>query len=203
MTVLSIVLMGGTVLFPNDGIHQILGMALFILWICHTFLNRRWYGALFRGKYVPYRVMQTVVNLGIAVCSLLLMISGMMMAWFVPAEIVGNGLGFARTVHLVSSHWYYVLMAFHIGLHLNMMAGKMKIHGWLPRVIFLITGIYGLYAFIIRGVWKYMFLRQHFFFFDFERGYVLFVVDYLSILVLMAGLSYYLRKLILKIKVSA
>ena len=41
MTALSIILMGGTVLFPDDKIHQILGMALLALWAVHIILNRR------------------------------------------------------------------------------------------------------------------------------------------------------------------
>jgi len=38
---------------------------------------------------------------------------------------------------------------------------------------------------------QYMFLQQQFFFFDFDRGYVLFAVDYLSILVLFAAVAHY------------
>ena len=42
MTILSIILMGGTVFFPNDKVHQILGMVLIFLWALHIALNRRW-----------------------------------------------------------------------------------------------------------------------------------------------------------------
>ena len=38
---------------------------------------------------------------------------------------------------------------------------------------------------------QYMFLQQQFFFFDFDKGYVLFAVDYLSILVLFAAVAHY------------
>lgn len=41
MTILSIMLMGGTMLFPNDRIHQIYGIALVVLWAVHVVLNRR------------------------------------------------------------------------------------------------------------------------------------------------------------------
>ena len=51
MTLLSIILMGGASLFPSDIIHEILGMALFLLWAVHITLNRRWYSSIFRGKY--------------------------------------------------------------------------------------------------------------------------------------------------------
>ena len=194
MTLLSIILMGGTVLFPDDRIHQICGIALVVLWAVHVVLNRRWYGSLFKGKYQLFRIMQLVVNCGVLICALLLMISGLLMAWFIPADWVGGALGFARTTHLLASHWYYIFMAFHIGLHASKIANKMKIHGLVPRIICILISLYGIYAFIIRGVWKYMFGLQQFFFFDFNRGYVLFALDYISIIVLFATIMHYIRK---------
>ena len=197
MTLLSVVLMGGTILFPDDRVHQILGMVLLLLWICHTILNHRWYGSLFRGKYQPYRVMQIVVNLALSLCAALLMVSGMMMAWFVPSEFVGGALGFARTAHLVSSHWYYLFMCAHLGMHASMVLGKIlkgRPMPIIPRIIIALTSLYGVYAFIVRGIAKYLFLRQQFFFLDLERGYLLFAADYLSILVLLATLSHFLGK---------
>ena len=59
------------------------------------------------------------------------------------------------------------------------------------RVLVLLISAYGVYAFISRGLVQYMFLQQQFFFFDFDRGYVLFTVDYLSILVLFAAVAHY------------
>ena len=50
MTILSIILMGGNFLFPAEIVHEILGTGLFVLWSVHIFLNRRWYGAIFKGK---------------------------------------------------------------------------------------------------------------------------------------------------------
>ena len=198
MTVLSIILMGGTVLFPDDRVHQIMGMSLLALWAVHIALNRRWFGSLFRKNFAPFRIMQLVVNCGILICALLLMISGLLMAWFIPADWVGGALGFARTTHLLASHWYYIFMAFHIGLHGAMLASKMKIHGIVPRVICIIISLYGVYAFITRGLWKYMFGLQQFFFFDFEHGYVLFALDYVAIIVLIGTVSYFLCKLLSK-----
>ena len=198
MTLLSVILMGGTVLFPDDRIHQICGISLIVLWVVHIVLNRRWYGALFKGKYQPYRIMQLVVNCGVLVCALFLMISGLLMAWFVPGEWVGCALGFARTTHLLASHWYYIFMAFHIGLHAAIIASKMKIHVIVPRVICIIISLYGVYAFITRGLWKYMFGLQQFFFFDFERGYILFALDYVAIIVLFGTVAHYIGKLLVR-----
>ena len=200
MTLLSVILMGGTMLFPNDLVHQILGIVLLFLWAFHVALNQKWFTSLFRGKYTPFRIMQIVVNIGVLFCAAMLMISGLLMASFVPSEIVGDALGFARVSHLVFSHWYYLFMSFHIGLHLNMMMSKMRLNGIAPKVIIALVSVYGAYAFIVRGVAKYLFLAQQFFFFDFERGYLLFVLDYISILFLFATISHLASKLIFRRK---
>ena len=230
MTILSIILMGGNYLFPADLIHEILGVGLFVLWAVHIILNHRWYaslaqasklitstnandrrsyGAIFRGKYNPYRVMQTVINCCILICTIFLMISGIILSnhLFTFLNIQG-GLGFARIAHLLASHWYYLFMSLHIGLHVGMVfgnkgtstsAGSSTGSGTtrtaiIPRLLLALSCAYGIYAFIIRGVWKYLILQQQFFFFDLERGYILFAIDFISIIILFATLSHLLAK---------
>ena len=190
MTILSIILMGGNYLFPADIVHEILGVALFVLWAVHITLNRRWYGAIFRGKYNPYRVMQTVINCCILICTIFLMISGIILSNHIFTFLnIQGGLGFARITHLLASHWYYLFMSLHIGLHVGRLFQNVtaKI---LPRILLALVCAYGLYAFIARGVWKYLILQQQFFFFDLERGYVLFALDYISIIILFATISH-------------
>ena len=126
MTVLSIILMGGNFLFPAEIVHEIMGVGLFVLWGVHIFLNRRWYAslaqasksitstnandrraysAIFRGKYNPYRVMQTVINCCILLCTIFLMISGIILSNQLFTFLnIQSGLGFARIAHLLSSH---------------------------------------------------------------------------------------------------
>ena len=189
MTILSILLMGGNFLFPAEIVHEILGVGLFVLWSVHIFLNRRWYGAIFKGKYNPYRVMQTVINCCILICTIFLMISGIILSnhLFIFLNIQ-SGLGFARIAHLLSSHWYYLFMSLHIGLHMGRLFQNV-VTKKLPCILLVLTSLYGLYAFIARGVWKYLILKQQFFFFDVERGYILFAMDYISIIILFAVVS--------------
>ena len=225
MTILSIILMGGNYLFPADIVHEILGVGLFVLWAVHIILNRRWYGAIFRGKYNPYRVMQTVINCCILICTIFLMISGIILSNHIFTFLnIQGGLGFARISHLIASHWYYLFMSLHIGLHVGMITNKMchpapinchpelvsgshaeempkqVRHDKLRRILLVLACLYGLYAFIARGVWKYLILRQQFFFFDLERGYILFAIDYISIIILFATLSHLLAKSLKKSK---
>ena len=218
MTLVSIVLMGGNFLFPAEIVHEILGVGLFVLWGVHIFLSRRWYGGIFKGKYNPYRIMQTVINCCILICTIILMISGIILSnqlfTFLGIE---KGLGFARIAHLLASHWYYLFMSLHIGLHVGVITNKMRHHApinchpelvsgsstnempkqlrhdklrkTIPRILLVLTSFYGLYAFIDRRVWKYIVLKQQFFFFDLERGYILFAMDYISIIILFAVVS--------------
>lgn len=194
MTILSIILMGGNYLFPADIVHEILGVGLFVLWGVHIALNRRWYGAIFKGKYNPYRVMQTVINCCILICTIFLMISGIILSNHIFTFLnIQGGLGFARIAHLLASHWYYLFMSLHIGMHVGRLFQNVtaKI---IPRIILALDCAYGIYAFIARGVWKYLILQQQFFFFDLERGYILFAIDYISIIILFATLSHLLAK---------
>ncbi len=202
MTVLSIILMGGAYLFPADIVHEILGVALFVLWAVHIALNRRWYGAVFRGSYDIRRVLQTVINCGILICALFLMVSGVILSNHVFVFLhIGGGLGFARTAHLLASHWYYMFLSLHIGMHVAMVAGRMHIPtagrvAVALRIVVALVSLYGIYAFIVRGIWRYLVLQQQFFFFDLERGYVLFALDYSAIVVLFAAVIHYLNKLL-------
>ena len=215
MTILSIILMGGNYLFPADIVHEILGVALFVLWAVHITLNRRWYaslaqasklitstnandrrsyGAIFKGKYNPYRVMQTIINCCILICTIFLMISGIILSNHIFTFLnIQGGLGFARIAHLLVSHWYYLFMSLHIGLHVGRLFQNItaKI---IPRILLAMVCAYGIYAFIARGVWKYLILQQQFFFFDLERGYILFAIDYISIIILFSTLSHLLAK---------
>ena len=198
MTLVSIVLMGGNYLFPADIVHEILGVALFVLWAIHIFLNRRWYGAIFKGKYNPYRIMQTVINCCILICTIFLMISGIILSNQLFTFLnIQSGLGFARIAHLLSSHWYYLFMSLHIGLHMGRLFQNVAAKIF-PRIILVLVCAYGLYAFIARGVWKYLVLKQQFFFFDMERGYILFAMDYISIIILFATMSHFIAKLLKK-----
>ena len=227
MTILSILLMGGNFLFPAEIVHEILGVGLFVLWGVHIALNHRWYSAIFRGKYNPYRIMQTVINCCILICTIFLIISGIILSNHLFTFLnIQSGLGFARIAHLLASHWYYLFMSLHIGLHVGMITNKMrhpapinchpelvsgsstnempkqvrhdKLCKIIQRIILALVCAYGLYAFIARGVWKYLVLKQQFFFFDLERGYILFAMDYISIIILFATISHFIAKLLKK-----
>ncbi len=59
MTVMLLLLMA----YERIGaaVHEWLGMAMFVLFIIHHFLNRKWSGYVFKGKYTLFRIWQTIL----------------------------------------------------------------------------------------------------------------------------------------------
>lgn len=210
MMILSLVLMGGNQLFPADIVHEICGAATFALWIIHIILNRRWYASFFKNlvpvsgtKLNALRIMQIIINIGIVICAVFLMVSGIIISNHVFVFLhIEHGASFARTSHLIASHWYFVFMSLHIGMHVGVMVRMVheqqpaltKVRIIILRTLVTVLCLYGVYAFIVRGIWKYLLYRQPFFFFDLSRGYVLFFADYACMMILIAALSYMIAK---------
>ena len=194
LTVLSLVLMGGNMFLPWASAHEIIGVLLMVLWAVHVYANRRWYKAIFCGKYKAFRVIQTVVNCGVLICAVFLAISGVILSNHVFAFLeIESGASFARTAHLLASHWYFVFIALHIGLHVNVIFNRLGLARLVVaiRVVVGLISAYGIYVFFERGLWKYLTLQQPFFFLNLERGYVLFFADYIAMVVALAAAMHY------------
>jgi len=208
LTVFSLSLMGGCMFFSWAPAHEIIGVLLIAIWAAHIYANRRWYNAIFRGKYKAFRVVRTVVNCGMLVCTIFLAVSGVMLSNHVFAFLeIESGASFARTAHLLASHWYFVFIALHIGLHVNVIFSRLGVVRIVAksyrvlivsRVAIALIAAYGAYAFIERGLWKYLTLQQPFFFLDLERGYVLFFADYIAIVVALAAAMHCICKIYVK-----
>ena len=101
-----------------------------------------------------------------------------------------------------SAYRGFVLMSLHLGLHWNIMlamAGKMVKESSVPRTWALrIAGCliagYGAYAFVRRGVGRYITLRDQFVFFDFSEPLILFLLDYMAIMGLFVFIGHYFAK---------
>lgn len=202
MTVLLLFLMARQL--TGDSAHEWLGAGMLILWIAHHILNRSWYSHLFKGKYTPIRILQTVTNFAVLLSMLGLMVSGIILFrevfGFLP---VSGGIALARPLHLLSAFWGFVLMALHLGLHWNMILGMVrkatgpvtsKPRRILLRVAAALVAGYGLYAFLKNQFLSYMFLTSSFVFFDFERPVLLFFTEYIAIMGLFIFLGHYVSK---------
>lgn len=202
MTVLLLFLMARQL--TGDSAHEWLGAGMLILWIAHHILNRSWYSHLFKGKYTPIRILQTVTNFAVLLSMLGLMVSGIILSREVFGFLrISGGIALARPLHVLSAFWGFVLMALHLGLHWNMILGMVrkatgpvtsKPRRILLRVAAALVAGYGLYAFLKNQFLSYMFLTSSFVFFDFERPVLLFFTEYIAIMGLFIFLGHYVSK---------
>lgn len=199
MTLLLLFLMARQI--TGDSAHEWLGAGMFVLWIAHHILNRSWYSRLPKGRYTPTRIVWTIVNAALFLSMLGLMISGVILSREVFAFLpISGGVAFARSLHIVSAFWGFVLMACHLGLHWNMVLGMARrafgpvSSGPVRFLLFMaavFTAGYGAYALIKNQILSYLFLRSHFVFFDYEQPIVLFFAEYTAMMGLFVFLAHY------------
>ena len=195
--------------FWGDVAHEWAGALMFLLFIAHHALNGSWYKNLLHGKYSPVRVFQLLVDLLVFLAMIGLMVSGIMLSNHVFAFLdIHGGMSFARLLHMSASHWGFVLMALHLGMHWGMFMGlakkalHMKESSRVRKILLPILGIgiavYGLVVFIQRGLLTYMLVRTQFVFLDFSEPIPLFYLDYFAMMGAFIFLAYYISKLLRK-----
>ena len=187
----------------GEAIHEWIGAGMFLLFIIHHILNRKWTGNLTKGRYTPLRIIQTILVILILVCILGSMVSGIILSRHVFAFLEIRGLSApARVIHMTCAYWGFVLMSLHLGIHWGMMmgmAGKMfpkpsKTRTWILRLAGIGIAGYGVYAFIKRDILSYLLMQVQYVFFNFEEPVIFFILDYLAAMGLFVFIGYYLRK---------
>lgn len=185
MTVLLLCLMAYQV--TGEQAHEWIGMGMTLLVIIHQVLNRKWYAAIFKGKYHAYRIVTTAVNVLLLLSFVLTAFCGMSMSGYAVPFLYGMAkVSFARRMHLSMSHLAFLLMGLHLGLHIPLMTAKMKLSDRKKTVISaifcLIAGI-GLFLFLKNGMQDYLFFRVPFAFLDYEKaGWIVFLENNLMLL---------------------
>ncbi len=201
MTILLLFLMAYSLL--GEALHEWIGVAMFVLFILHHILNRRWCRNLFRGHYTPLRIYQTAMVLFVFLCMIGSMASGVLLSRYVFRMDIRNFSAVFRTVHMLCAYWGFLFLSLHLGLHWNGMVGmarkltkkSSKAYKWTFRLMAALIAAYGAYAFIKRDFGNYMLLRYHFVFFDFEEPLVLFWLDYVAIMGLFVYVGHYISVL--------
>ena len=209
MTVILLLLMAYSLV--GEAAHEWLGIGMFVLFILHHILNRRWSQNLLNGKYTPYRILQTALVFLLLISMLGSMVSGIILSHHALTFLhISRGQSWARTVHMLCGYWGFVLMSLHLGLHWNTMlamAGKMVKKSsvprtWALRIAGCMIAAYGAYAFAQRGLGRYMTLRDQFVFFDFSEPLILFLLDYVAIMGLFVFIGHYLAKVMTHFKIT-
>lgn len=203
MTVALLLLMAYELI--GKAAHEWIGMAMFALFVLHHILNGKWTKNLIKGRYTPLRTLQAALAALLLLCMLSSMVSGMVLSEYALAFLnIRQGQSWARTLHMLSSYWGFVLMALHLGLHWGMMLQMAKKRlgpgspkgKWLLRLAAVAIAIYGLFTFVHREIGSYMFLKSEFVFFNFEEPLIFFFLDYLAVTGTFVWIAHYLTKLL-------
>ena len=166
MTVLLLLLM--TYERIGGAVHEWLGISIFALFVLHHILNIKWTRSLFKGRYSAFRLLQTALTVLVFAAMLGSMISGIMLSRHVFAFLdIQSGMSFARSLHMLSAYWGFVLISAHLGFHWSVFIGlakrtvKVKNNAlkWIARAAALAISGYGIYAFIKREIGSYMLLK--------------------------------------------
>ncbi|RKI86970.1 DUF4405 domain-containing protein [Parablautia intestinalis] len=201
MTVVLLFLMAYELI--GEAAHEWLGIGMLVLFIIHHSLNWKWSRSVFKGKYIPLRIWQTVFVIGILLTIAGSMYSGVILSKhalsFMPIK---GGRALAREIHMVSAYCGFVLMSLHLGFHWKMMMGmasriikELPSAGrWMLRGIAALAAGYGVYAFIRRKIGHYMFLQNQYVFFDFKEPLIFFLADYVAVMALFVWVSHYFSK---------
>lgn len=185
--------------------HEWLGVGMFVMFVIHHILNRKWTTHLLKGKYTPIRIFQTLLAVLVLVCILCSMVSGIVLSRYVFSFLpIEGGRSWARTLHMIGAYWGFVFMSLHLGIHWNMMIGMSgkaagnpsALRTWILRILGAAVAAYGAYAFVERGIGGYMFLQNMFVFFDFEEPLILFYIDYIAVMALFVWIGHYLAKIL-------
>ena len=185
----------------GEAAHEWIGMGMFVLFVLHHILNRRWIKAVPQGHYTPLRLVQTALIGLIFLCMVGSMVSGIVLSRHVFAFLPKHG-GYELTgkLHILCAFWGFVLMSLHLGMHWNMlltMARKhlqlSKIRTWALRIAGYSFATYGVVTFVRRDVGLYLLLKSHFVFFDYSEPLITFLLDYLAVLGLFVAIGFWLK----------
>ena len=202
MSVMLLLLMAYQVV--GDYLHEIFGTAMLVLFLVHHILNVRWYKSLLKGKYMPQRIISTVLNAALLAAMLSLAYSGVVLSRhvfdFLP---ITRGMALARVMHLSASYWGLVLMSLHIGLHWGMVVGtchklaggkRRPVLAWIARILAVAVAIYGTVCFKNANIFSYMFVKVEFVFFDYEKSAALVFAEYIAMMGTWIFAGYYVPK---------
>ena len=184
MTVLLLCLMAYQV--TGEMAHEWIGMGMTALAVVHQLLNRKWYGALFKGRYNPYRTVTTILNVLLLLSFALTAFCGMSMSGYAVPFLYGMApVFFVRRTHLSMSHWAFVLMGLHLGMHIPALTGGLRLKENAKAALFCIftcIGGIGLWLFLRNGMQNYLFFRVPFAFLDYDKaGWLVFLENLLML----------------------
>ena len=113
----------------GEAVHEWIGAGMFVLFVLHHILNRKWTGNLGKGRCTPFRIVQTFLVVLILISFLGSMVSGVILSRHLFAFLRIRGISaLASRMHMVCAYWGFALMSLHLGIHWGMMVKTAQKH---------------------------------------------------------------------------
>ena len=195
----------------GEAAHEWLGLGMILCFVIHQILNIKWYQGLCKGRYTPLRTGGTILNFLLLLLLLTQAVSGILMSRYAIPVSGMSGMSVVRILHLLGSHWGFVLMSLHLGFHWSGIA-RAALHkrvahspalSYLSHIAALLVAAWGAYVFVDRQMAEYLFLRTQFVFFDFGMSRMVFVTQTFAMMGLFCFIGYYLQKVLRKASMNA
>ena len=186
----------------GNAVHEWLGLALTCLLFLHIWWNRRWFGALFSGRYSLFRTFRLVLNLFLAAMSLGTLASAVPNSGTLFSFMGFEGSLFCRTVHVFCAHWTFLLAAVHLGLYAYRVFPGSRRHG-AENGVYARAGtftcasfaFYGVYAFPQRELGSVLTMRSAFLFWEEQESFLQCFLEYGAVFFLCAWAAFFLSRL--------
>jgi len=201
MTVLMLIAIAYYI--TGNMIHEVVGVAVLLLFIVHNFLNRRWYKAVLKGKQSIRRILQIGINLLFLVTMILMMISAVLISGDLFSFIPINNDMMLRQIHVQTAYWGFIIMAVHIGLSWEMIINSVRkmtgltstsrIRTILLRLLAVLVVAYGMHSSFVGEMGSKLFIYTPFGWFN-DHSTFRFLIDHLSIMgIYICGTHYALK----------
>ena len=155
--------------------HEVLGVALPLALLLHLVWNRRWLGALLRGKWSVRRVLPTAINFLLILSMAAVAVTGICLSnhlfkGLIPLELARNIT--VHQIHVSLPFLMIVLLGLHLGLHWKSWWQRLKTFcGWqgdslhyrlLTKGMVLSISIIGIYGSIQNRVGDHLLMKHIF-----------------------------------------
>jgi hypothetical protein len=178
--------------------HIYIGIAIFVLFVIHIFINSNWFKTIFKGKYMPRRIVMTALNILLVLAAVTLMITGILEARWETSFLQYEGEVTLRQLHTTTAYWFWPLIGVHLGLHWGMFTkfiGKNNFIITAMRILACLFAAFGVWSFLDRDMFSKLFLGFSFDYWPQERPSILFFAETFSIMGLFVFVTYYFMKL--------
>lgn len=106
--------------------HEVVGVAMFVLFVVHHALNINWAKHLAKGRQTPIRIFQNILVLLVLISFVGSIVSGVIVSRHLFVFLNIKSTYAANRIHMLSAYWGFVFMSLHLGLHFNMILLMIK-----------------------------------------------------------------------------